>query len=380
MPPKGTPAKKSAKQATSGKKKAAPSQKAAVGTKHTPAPQAVKASMMVAAEKQLAKLKNDARVLEAGMASAMSDLAAEKADHHQEARRREREAAIAQRERRDLMESLDENKALKARLAAVEQELASEKFDRATSERAAAVASDLKLAESAAVAAVNTFMSFAFAGKWTRVSRFPACFPKRVAAFARGVKSSCDMTLEQFFADETNYQVVMHGSSVAGRLMCEGFDPACRRRQAHGVGEYFTADFDTAAEYAAEIRFGTCTAVVVAIAIRRECSRTQNYFIVDNPKSTARTYCLPVAAVTMQGYDELPPCTRCRGKSQVLQFVGDDGCWENMSTELGKTVFRRRLEGTYSVRARNWTYSYDWEAMTQTNSQTGKVRCFRIAP
>jgi hypothetical protein len=177
--------------------------------------------------------------------------------------------------------------------------------------------------------------------------------------------------------------LVYHGTpSVenAERIMCEGFDPSKRNGQTYGPGEYFADKLETPLYYAR----GTGAVMLCAVFIRaeivsRERISLEYYTIVDTPKDRSAAYALPLVVLPCATKMPITQCSRCTHGAtfnQYVEFANDGGRWQRMSAQDSHAVSTSRPG--QPVAMNGFEYVYDLTAMTQTNTNTGKVRSIRF--
>jgi hypothetical protein len=175
--------------------------------------------------------------------------------------------------------------------------------------------------------------------------------------------------------------LVYHGTpSVdnAERIMCEGFDPNKRSGQQYGPGEYFADRLETPLGYAR----GTGAVVLCAVLNQpmNVSRKSKDYYtIVNTPKDRSAAYALPLVMLPLT--TETPAilcgqCTRGATFNQHVEFADDGGQWQRMGARDSYAVSTSRLG--QPVAMNGFKYVYDLTAMTQINTNTGKVRSIRF--
>jgi hypothetical protein len=178
--------------------------------------------------------------------------------------------------------------------------------------------------------------------------------------------------------------LVYHGTrSVenAERIMCKGFDPAMRSRQQYGAGEYFADTPRTPLQFAGGTGAVMLCAVFTrsAVVSRKWSDGTEEYYtIVDTPDRTT-AYALPLVVLPRTSKN-MPStqCNRCtHGATELYaEFTNDGGRWQRMDVQDSHAVSTSRPG--QPVAMNGFEYVYDLTAMTQTNTNTGKVRSIRF--
>jgi hypothetical protein len=175
--------------------------------------------------------------------------------------------------------------------------------------------------------------------------------------------------------------LVYHGTrSVknAKRIMCEGFDPMKRKGQSFGAGEYVADTLGTFLEYAQTTgAIMLCVVFIRAEDVSRKWTDAAEDYctIVDTPMDRTAAYALPLVVLPRKTKTPVTRCRRCtRGATfnQYVRFRNDRGRWQRMSTENSHAVSTSRPG--QPVAMNGFEYVYDLTAMTQTNTNTGKVR------
>jgi hypothetical protein len=179
--------------------------------------------------------------------------------------------------------------------------------------------------------------------------------------------------------------LVYHGTrSVenAERIMCNGFDPAMRSRQQHGAGEYFADTPRTPLQFAGGT--GAVMLCVVftrsAVVSRKWSDGTEEYYtIVNTPEDRTTAYALPLVVLPRTS-KKMPgtQCNRCtHGATELYaEFANDGGRWQRMDVQDSHAVSTSRPG--QPVAMNGFEYVYDLTAMTQTNTETSKVRSIRF--
>jgi hypothetical protein len=180
--------------------------------------------------------------------------------------------------------------------------------------------------------------------------------------------------------------LVYHGTpSVenAEWIMCEGFDPNKRSGQDYGRGEYFA---DTLRVTPLQFASGTGAVMLCAVLIRPSIvSRiwtdavTGYYTIVDTPKDRSAAYALPLVVLPCTSKMPDTQCGRCTHGAtfnQYVEFTNDGGRWQRLSAQDSCAVSISRPG--QPVAMNGFKYVYDLTVMTQTNTNTGKVRSIRF--
>jgi hypothetical protein len=178
--------------------------------------------------------------------------------------------------------------------------------------------------------------------------------------------------------------LVYHGTrSVenAERIMCKGFDPAMRSRQQHGAGEYFADTPRTPLQFAGGTGAVVLCAVFTrsAVVSRKWSDETQeHYTIVDTPEDRTTAYALPLVVLPLTSKMPGTQCNRCtHGATELYaEFTNDGGRWQRMDVQDSYAVSTSRAG--QPVAMNGFEYVYDLTAMTQTNTNTGKVRSIRF--
>jgi len=207
-------------------------------------------------------------------------------------------------------------------------------------------------------------------------------------AFEAGLQE-CGLTLGQL-ADNTI--VAFHGTGNASDILCNGFDPSKRTRQLHGAGEYFAHDWETASDYARDQRNPI---VIVTLLLKCKARSVlggghRPWFVVDNPADRSVSYCIPLMYIPLDARP-LPSCRACltraleafeqsmrAARHTMVDYEDDSGDWAAMAAPDAVRVLAAHASGVSKLDLGHWTYRYDWQAMVQTNTHTGKRRNIRF--
>jgi hypothetical protein len=108
--------------------------------------------------------------------------------------------------------------------------------------------------------------------------------------------------------------------------------------------------------------------------------RTQEYYtIVDTPEDRTAAYALPLVLLPLRSKMPGTRCSRCTNGATFklyAEFTNDGGQWQRMSAQDSYAVSTSRPG--HPVAINGFEYVYDLTAMTQTNTNTGKVRSIRF--
>jgi hypothetical protein len=175
-------------------------------------------------------------------------------------------------------------------------------------------------------------------------------------------------------------QIGFHGTSAdaAAHILCRGFDPALRRAQQYGPGEYFDVALSK------PLRYCQADGVIVATLILSwpgvTSVRNSTYIVANNPAlSTGRSHCLPLFG--FKAASQPVPCCGCRlSNAAAAYFLENGDVWTRMEPSVEAVVLAaaHRDEAGVLVYRGRYRYLVNLNKMTQHNMTTQACRPIRI--
>jgi hypothetical protein len=221
--------------------------------------------------------------------------------------------------------------------------------------------------------------------------------------------------------DTDNFELLFHctSSAAAPQILCQGHDPSFRGQhgQVLGPGEYFSREISLAANYGE-----VCLVVLVMKTnhFKNDTCGGIHCAIVDNCLCKKSTFCLPIGYATLDN-TTIRSCHRCGPLStknndssastsvfsrffqailgttpasspapalptssfSSVQFQDDKSNWVSWSASEAAPILAKLNAGQTTsplqgVSTSQFNYTIDFQAMTQTNEHTNKVRKIRF--